>query len=123
MDITITSGNLEVLHSGSIIQIKDEPINITLTGKTETPLNFVFIFKDDKNDKETVTNYNLIDEFTLEITFINFNSSLGTGNTDLIDLGSIDNRKLFFNYRIYSIKNLGKTLHYSFYIGEEVKNG
>ena len=122
MEIKIKTGNFDILNSGHIIQIINEPIKIILKGKTESALNFIFYFKDDKKDKEYVTNYNLIDEFTLEITFINFNSPLGTGNTELIDLGSIDNRKLFFNYRVYSIKNLGKTLHYCFYLGNEIQN-
>lgn len=119
----IKTGQYDVLYSGTVIQIKGEPIEITLPDLKDNPLILIIKFIDDKNEKGMVTNFNLLDKHSLEITFTNFNNSLGVGNTELTELGTLNDRKLFFNYRVYDIKSIGKTFHYTFYSGEEVKNG
>ena len=59
----------------------------------------------------------------MKIILVNAKTTLGVGNTDLLNLGHINNRKLFLNYRIYSVTELSNTLHYTFYLGEEAENG
>lgn len=119
----IKSGNYDILYSGTFIQVTGEPVEMTFSDKNTNLLVFMFKFIDDKNIKGQVTNFNLLTKHSLEITFINFNDSLGIANTEILELGTLNNRKLFLNYRIYSLQNLGKTVHYTFYQGEEVVNG
>ena len=117
----ITTKNFEVLNSGSVITYENEPITFHLADD----LRVTFVFRDDKNNKEHRMDFNPIDNNELELILINFNNSLGTGNIKPISIGTLNNRRLFTNFRVYALseKNKGRTIHYTWYLGEEVKNG
>lgn len=112
----IELGEYELIHSGIIIQIKDMPIKITLPDDVEGDFAFVFNFRDDLNVKEVVTKLIPLDKFKLQIDFINFNNSIGTGNTDLLLLGTLKNLPLYLNYRITDLDTVGKSILFNFYV-------
>ncbi|MFZ4672524.1 MAG: DUF6864 domain-containing function [Flavobacterium sp.] len=118
----ITSGEYELLYSGTVIGINDEDISFEFPPE-KASLKTIISFKTNTSEKNSSINFELIDNKTLKIILINAESSLGTGNTNVLDIGNIDDKTLFFNYRIYSIKNISKTIHYTFYLRKEEKNG
>ncbi|MFT4646263.1 MAG: hypothetical protein ACI8RP_001612 [Urechidicola sp.] len=116
----ITSGDYEVLYSGTVIGIINNPIEFQFT-KKEGSIKIIIVFKSDHSLKDSLTELNVVDEKTLEMVLINMDD-VGTGNTETMHLGTIQNRNLYINYRVYSIPQLSKTIHYTFYLGEEVAN-
>jgi hypothetical protein len=117
----ITTGEYEVLYSGTVIGVIDEPIEFQFP-KNQGSIKIIIEFKsDDSNTKNLPIELNAINKKTLKMTLINLND-LGAGNTKIINIGNIGGRKLFINYRVYSINELSKTLHYSFYLGKEATN-
>lgn len=92
------------------------PIKITLPDDVEGDFAFVFNFRDDLNVKEVVTKLIPLDKFKLQIDFINFNNSIGTGNTDLLLLGTLKNLPLYLNYRITDLDTVGKSILFNFYV-------
>jgi hypothetical protein len=117
----IKAGENEVIYSGTVVSILNEPIVFDFP-KEHASLRFIMNFVDDRSDGKSQAKFNAIDAKTMEILFVNFARDLGTGNTNLLHIGHINGRKLYFNYRIYSIKSISNTLHYTFYLGKEEKN-
>lgn len=119
----IKVGNYELIHSGTIIAIKDNPISIKLKDEIEGDCTFIMNFGTDNEKKEAFANFTVIDRLTLQIDFKNFDKYAGGGNTELIHLGTLRLLPLYFNYRVFDLTNVGKTLLFNFYVGEEVENG
>lgn len=119
----IEVGKYEVISSGSIIQINDQDIKLTFADEDDTNVVLVIKFNNDSSVKEPTTKYNALDTYHMEIIFSNFNDVTGIANTETITLGTLQKREWLFNYRIYAIGTLGKLFHYTFYLGEEAKNG
>ncbi|PKA14338.1 DUF6864 domain-containing function [Leptospira haakeii] len=118
----ITFGEYELVHSGVLIEIKDNPIKIVLPDEIEGDYSFLINFESNSEIKEPKTNIKRIDRFTLKIDFINFTNFQGGGNTNLIELGTLKNRPLYFNYRIFDLPTAGKSILFNFYIREH-ENG
>lgn len=120
MEIKINNGNYEVVDSGTIVGNYDTPIEFILS-----TLTFLIEFKNDTVlTKTRVEKEGFNNDKGLKLKFINFNNTLGHGNTGPLSLGVISNRKLFLNYRVYSLtESTGKTLHYTFLLDKEVING
>jgi len=119
----IKVGNYVLIHSGTVIDIKDNPISITLPDDIEGDYTFIFNFKRDTNNKNPTTNISVIDKYKLQIDLVNFEGFMGGGNSELIEVGTLKKKPLFLNYRIFDLTNVGKTLIFNFYIRKEVKNG
>ena len=119
----IKLGDYELIHSGVVITIDDNPITIKLPDEIEGDYTFIINFVTDNDNKDSVTKYTVIDKFTLQIDFKNFDGFMGGGNSSLITLGTLRNLQLYLNYRVFDLSNVGKTLMYNFYLGKEVENG
>ena len=117
----IKTGEYEVLYSVTVIGIQNVPIIIEFPSERAS-LKFVINFTRDNTQSNSIWKTIALDEKTLEILLINFAGSLGTGNLELIEVGFIGNRKIFLNYRVYAIKDISNTLHYTFYLGKEGSN-
>jgi len=116
--VKIQTGSYEVLYSGTVIGLLNEPITFEFPSD-KASLKIVINFTHDDTQNEPHLKLNLLGATALEILFINFANSLGSGNTNPLEIGYLENRKLFFNYRVYAIKDISNTLHYTFYLGEE----
>ncbi len=117
----IKSGNYEVFDAGTVISFELEPVTFYLADDLKIRLSF----KDDIDKKEGhCMEFNPISNSELEIILINFNNSLGTGNTVPLQVGTLNNKLLYFNFRVFTLNvNTNKTIHYCWYLGEEVQNG
>ena len=68
--------------------------------------------------------FNVINNNALEIILTNFNSSLGIGNASPLPLAKINNKQVYLNFMVYALnESSSKTMHYTWYLREEVVNG
>ncbi|MBI9069069.1 MAG: hypothetical protein JEZ09_17360 [Salinivirgaceae bacterium] len=119
----INLGKYELVHSGVVICIKDNPITIKLKDDIEGDFTFIINFVQDSESKDSITKFTTIDKFTLQIDFKNFDGFQGGGNTELLNLGTLKHKPLYLNYRVFDLKNVGKTLIFNFYAVKEVNHG
>jgi hypothetical protein len=117
----IKVGEYEILESGTIIGNDNEPIDFIIDSTTNYIIRFTF--KNDAENKQWTATASRFGANGLEITFVNFNNSLGIGNLAPIPVGQMNRRQLFLNYRIYALDKAGKLVHYSFLLGKGVQNG
>lgn len=110
----IEIGEYEVYSSGTLItNLNEELVKFHIED-----LYFEFLLKDDTSNKEQYLKASAInDKKGVRLEFINFNNSLGSGNTTPIRLAQIKNKSLHLNFRIYAMigdKGVsGKTIHYT----------
>jgi hypothetical protein len=117
----IKCGSYEVLDSGLVIAFKDEPIEFILT-EGPPPLVVRFLFNDDDGEQRMDGKVESNHEIT--ITLFNFSNQLGSGSSEPIPLGMMADRRLYFNYRIYSLgEKSARTLQYTWYLEEARKDG
>jgi hypothetical protein len=117
----ITSGNYEVFDTGTVISFELEPVTFHLADDLQVRL----LFRDDlEKHEDHRLEFNPISNNILEIIIINFNNPLGTGNTTPLQIGIFNNKFLYLNFRVYTLNaKSNKTIHYCWYLGEEVQNG
>ncbi len=120
----IESGSAELIASDNVISFSGNPITITFGSPDET-LQIIFEFKDEEGKEDLRIEANAIDPKTLKVTLINFKNPLGSGSTKPVAIGSLDGRRLYVHYRVYSLSDTAdKILHFNIYKAEEVsKNG
>lgn len=111
------SGDNEIYETGLVIAFKNEPLLFNIT----RDLKITISFKNDDSDKKQRMEPQYINSKELELVLVNFNNSLGTGTTEPLPLGNINNRPLFLNFVVYTLgENSQKTFQYSWYLGKEV---
>ena len=121
--IKIKSGPTEIISTGTIISFEKNPIEIVIG-----PSDFKIIlkFNDEEGAKGDSSDLRIvakqIDNVTLEVTFFNFIDPLGTGNLEPAQIGKIGGYKIYFNYRIYPLKDSDKTIHYTIYKKKVISN-
>ena len=108
--IKIKTGDYDVMASGivhllaekeSTLSVEDLSMKITFDNKGKEPAI--------KGEQEDAKN--------IKITLSNFNNSLGQGNTQLIEIGEKDGRKLFLAFRVFFLKGADtKTFEYTLYL-------
>lgn len=118
----IKVGEYDILESGTVIGNENEPVDFILDTKTNFTLRMNFK-DDDSLEKKPSIKAELLGENILQILFKNFDNPLGNGNVKPIKLGVNQGRELSINYRIYSIEESGKLIHYTFLLGKEVQDG
>jgi hypothetical protein len=116
MEMEIKLGNFELVHSITVIQIENLPIQIKLPDTYGELYVLTFQFIKDEIKKEPVTRTTPIDRLHLNIDFVNFNSPEQIGNTELLDLGTLYNYPLFLNYRVTPLRGTTRTVLFNFYI-------
>jgi hypothetical protein len=117
----IKIGDFDVLESGSIVGNESEPTDFILNEEHDFIVRFVFLVEDSNSDRRVKA-----DKFGakgIQLTFSNYNNSLGTGNAIPVRLGNYNNRELFINFRVYSLSHGGKLIHYTWLLGKGVKDG
>ena len=119
MEMQISTGNYEIIGSGTIVGNYNELIKFEFSS-----LTYIFEFPSDLENLTTRLEFETMAEKTLKLKFINFNNSLGQGPAIPTNIGNVNNRKLFINYRVYTLtEGAGKTIHYTFLLEKEVGNG
>jgi len=116
----IKVGQFDVLETGSLVGIDNEPIEFTLDETSQYIIRMVFTTTP---DGQTAARADLYGKNGVLFTFTNYNNSLGLGSIIPIRVGQIKSRELYLAYRIYCLDGTAKHLHYTWYLGKEVKNG
>jgi len=116
--VAARSGNADVVSSGSVIGFRREPIELEF-GPAESRIRVVFRFVDDKDSSETSMDGEVINGSTLHLTLTNFKSPLGMGSTEPLEVGRFGGRPLLLHFRVYSLGESDKMLHFTFYAAAE----
>lgn len=111
----IKIGNYKVVSSGSIVSILNEPLDFIFEEYNNFIVRFNFI-EDIKKINEHSAKVEAFGNNGLQFFFTNYNNVLGTGNAEPLRLASVNNNteQFYMIYRIYSLQNSGKHVHYSF---------
>lgn len=111
----LSSGNYEIINSGVAIGIKNEDITIELM-EIYSSFKFIFEFIEDHSLEGSPSKFDILDEKTLKIQLFNLDNNITSGNTEIVNLGHINNRELLLNYRVLGLNELSYTLIYTFYL-------
>ena len=93
----IFTGEYKVLYSGTFHAIAAEKTSFIIAD-----LIIKFVFEDREGEKPEVKTSS--DGKTATFTFINFYDALGAGNVSPVKLGTLDNKELYFSYRISALE-------------------
>jgi len=118
----IKIGDYDVLDTGSVVGNLNESIDFELNSEVIRTLRLFFVDDESTKGQKVFAKKNDTESRVIEMTFTNYNNSLGTGNNKPISLGIYKGRSLFFNFRIYSIDKAGKHIHYTWLLGKEVSD-
>lgn len=117
----IKVGQFDVLKDGTIVGNENEPIDFIFI--KEIGFTIRVFFRTDKTIKGPKIHADKFEKAGALLTFYNFNNSIGIGNVEPIVVGVFNTRQLLLNYRVYSLDKGGKSFHYTWLLGKEVKNG
>lgn len=113
--IKINIGQYEVYSSGTVVGNVNEEIKFFIED-----LIFEIVFKTNKEQPEQKLSQHQPNDKSLTIEFVNFNNSLGSGNRVPIQVGTIGEKILYLNFRVYSLADdAGKLLHYSWLLKQK----
>jgi len=120
----ITSGDLDVLHNGTVIGYGNNPVEFHL-GADNDPLVIRLVFNDSPPEgKKDSTDFQVINPKLGVFTFHGYRAPLGFGSTEALHIGTLNKRKLYFSYRIYTLaERPERMIAYTFHLGEAVQNG
>jgi hypothetical protein len=110
--LQITTGGLDVVISGTVITANNKDLQFQLAN-----LNVTFNFLSDGSTPRlgTLTTAGA----TLNIPLHNFDNPIGTGTTQPLEIGTLQNRKLLLSFMVYTHgPESTKTVHYTFMVGE-----
>ena len=125
MPIKLTFGeSITVLESGTAIQFNQEPFLFQLNGLIEPqPVYIEIRFLTQTDDVNGLISFENGGPNHLIMNLTNFNNKINHGNVEPMRIGSLDNKELFFSFRLTSAsENFPRTLEYTFYLGREVLN-
>ncbi len=116
MALLIKTGDNKVLESGSVISFGDNEVELELDFFKTTPATFlVFSFNaDTKNTGTSMETAITESNKKLEVKLYNFESSLDAGNSEPMEIGLLDNKKVFLSFRVRKI-GPSRTIDYTFY--------
>lgn len=116
MKVSLSTPHHHVITSGSVITYNEEPLTIRF-GLEGEDLEFMFTFLEDKSSPDEPSLQAIPHgERKLELRLVNFDHELGTGNADPIEVGLLNEKPLFVNYRVYALQaSKSRLLHYTFY--------
>jgi len=112
----IKVGKYDVYETGTIVSVDNEFVEIEIDAKSGFFLRLSFL--EDKLSAQVNARAQKIEDKGIEIVFTNCNDPLGIGNAKPLPMGTIGEKQLLFNYRIYTLKNSGKHIHYTFLLDE-----
>ena len=98
IDLKISSDEKEIIVSEHFMTFNDQPSELKFILNDE---DFILqlIFVDDNKNKDSNILFNLEGDKLIG-KFINFNHTLGMGNTDPIEIGENQGKKIFVNFWI-----------------------
>ena len=121
-EVKIKAGDLEVIASGSAIAVSGKPLELALQGNVPSPMVLRIIETTDSVNNVFRHHFNVVGQHEMEITLFNIDP-LGAGNTQPIELGTFNGRRLFFSYRTFALQDAGNLFFYCWYLGGKALNG
>jgi len=112
--VTAKSGPAEVLASGILFSFRDEPIEVTFHLQAwEFTLRIVFV--SDPSRPGATQEASPVSEHLLELRLFNTGSSLGSGTTKPMPIGTFGGKTLFLHHRVTSLSRgtADKEWHYT----------
>src|SRR5690348_201355 len=96
--LSIKSAGKEIVASGSVHSYStDADIEIGISN-----LTFVFSFvNDDSRSQEALTE--VVSATRLKLVLYNFSNPLGTGTTEPISIGNLNDRRLYIAFSVYGL--------------------
>lgn len=114
LQVRISSSGKDILSTGTVNVFDKKDLRFSFEDMT-----IIMEFIDDKG-KQNIEGEAQSDKI-LKIKIFNFISSLGTGTTKPMKIGSISSRELYLSFVVYCLNEDSlKTVHYTFYLGEKV---
>jgi len=122
--LKIKTGDLDLIESKTFFPYNDHDTIIDLI-TSDGKLSIILKFKNSEKDTDKISKSSrVINETTLEITFTNYNHSMGSFTLKPWKIGDSGNRELLLVYSIYGLNESEfKRMDIAFYLGKEVKNG
>lgn len=115
MNVSIKTGNMDVIHSGIVASFNNEPIEISLDEESKGFL-IRFCFTNDATSEQGLKANILSNPSGIEFLLINFNNPLGTGTLKPIEFAADNNgKKLCISFAVYLIGKSSPTLQYTIY--------
>lgn len=114
IEIKIRSVGKDVIASGSVHTFDNKSLEFEISGLI---LEFEFL---NDNEGQRIER-DVKGEKTLKLNVFNFDSSLGTGTSNPIYIGFINNRRLYLSFIVHSLsKESSRLMTYTFFLGETV---
>jgi len=96
MNIKTYIGNLEVIDTKIVHVTRNSNLSIKIEN-----LSIIIEFLNDKNEENKI-NREIISNTTLKIKCNNFNNSLGEGVLEPIEIGILDNKKMYLTFFVWT---------------------
>lgn len=110
--LQIRSAGKDVLASGTVITADSKNLEFQLSH-----LRIVMQFLSDGNAPRMEATSD--QSAALNLVLFNFNSSIGSGTTSPVDIGTFNGRRLLFAFMVYALNDVSsKTVHYTFMLGD-----
>jgi len=123
--IDIYSGDLKMVFSCTITSFGRQPIKIVF-GQENNRLNLILSFFDevDLDKKKPKIVAKNLDDNTLELKLVNFNSPLGSYNLEPVYIADFSGLPLFLSFYVIGHKEgSNKTMHLAIYIKTSNESG
>lgn len=122
MNVKYHSGHYDIYECGSVIGLRDQPIEMIMQTKSGGSQTYRFIFETDRENPHERTSFKRKNKNEMEVYLYNFNHALDCDDHGPMPLGTLDDRTLYLSYRIDSFSKRGdKLFHYTWFLGEENK--
>lgn len=118
----ISSGNKQVLSSGTVISFDNNPISIELLDDNQSMVKLQFNFNHDETVKGQSMSTAVIED-VLCLTLTNFNNPIGTGTTKPINFAKYGDMILYLHIRVTALSDTDRTLYYTIYADGGDNNG
>ncbi|EKS9798474.1 MULTISPECIES: DUF6864 domain-containing function [Burkholderia] len=110
--LQIRTGSRDVIAAGTVITADSRNLEFQLAH-----LRFVFEFSTDGGSPRI--EFDAPGTSALNLRLYNFSSSIGSGTTSPIEIGTLAGRKLLLAFVVYALSpESSKTVHYTFMAGE-----
>ena len=84
--------------------------------------SIIIKFLEDPQKDKAYFEAKIIDSNELELSIYNTDDTLGFGSEKPLLLGTLVGKKLYMNLSVSKLSAKERTIHYTFYLGEEVEN-
>ncbi|WP_406567499.1 DUF6864 domain-containing function [Azospirillum canadense] len=109
--ISVRTGGKTVLQTGVLIVNGD---NVDFEFPGQPPFVVRVRFTDDASGKSNASYKSSSNQFNLSL--VNFNSTLGQGLKEPLEIGKIGGKNMQFNFRVYALQGGDRQFTFTFYV-------